>query len=560
MRSMPVRPLAPWFIVAVSCAVASAQSIEVVSVADDGTLADADSRAASLSDDGNLVAFASAATNLVASDGNGSTDVFVRDRAAGRTIRVSVSSSGGEGDADSRAPSLSADGRFVAFESDASDLVAGDDGLWSDVFVHDLATGATTRVSVSSGGMAGNRDSFAPRLSADGRFVVFASFASNLVAGDTNGAEDVFVHDRQTGTTIRASVATSGGEGDDGSFEPAISRDGRFVAFSSFATDLDANDGDDVSDVCVRDLVAGTTTLASVAGDGSKGDDESFGPSISDDGARVAFSSYASNLVAGDTAGTLDLFLRDLAAGTTGAGDVDSAGGFGANEISQSAAASLSGDARFVAFSAPDGTLVPKDSNHWDDELVHDFATPLTSRVNVAADGTQADGPSEGSQLSGDGRFVVFASSASTLVPGVGNGALQVYLRERRLDDAASSSYGAGWPGTHGIPTLSATSAPVINRATSLAIGNSLGKWTFGLLLLGVTQIQQPTSWGGELLVDPLVAAVIALPPAGAAFQGDVPPDESLVGAQLFGQVLEIDGGASRGISFTAGLELDLGY
>src|SRR5438132_985845 len=221
---------------------AGAQTTVRVSVASDGTEGNDVSLGSALSADGRFVAFDSAATDLVAGDTNGASDVFVHDRQTGTTERVSVASDGAQGnDSSSRgSPALSADGRFVAFDSDATNLVAGDTNGTTDVFVHDRQTGTTERVSVASGGgTQGNGKSggfFAfPALSADGRFVAFQSDATNLVAGDTNGTTDVFVHDRQTGTTERVSVASAGSQGNGSSAGPVLSADGRFVAFHDTA-------------------------------------------------------------------------------------------------------------------------------------------------------------------------------------------------------------------------------------------------------------------------------------------------------------------------------------
>src|SRR5437660_1328853 len=253
---------------------AGAQTTVRVSVASGGTEGDDASLGSALSADGRFVAFDSAATDLVAGDTNGASDVFVHDRQTGTTERVSVASDGTQANNVSSYPALSADGRFVAFQSDATNLVAGDTNGATDVFVHDRQTGATERVSVASGGgTQGNRNSggfFAfPALSADGRLVAFQSDATNLVARDTNGATDVFVHDRQTGTTERVSVASGGSQGNGFSAGPVLSADGRFVAFHSTATNLVAGDTNGATDVFVHDRQTGTTERVSVASGGT---------------------------------------------------------------------------------------------------------------------------------------------------------------------------------------------------------------------------------------------------------------------------------------------------
>jgi len=174
---------------------------------------------------------------------------------ARHTTRVSVDSSGIQGNDHSTNPALSSDGRYVAFRSDATNLVAGDTNGYYDVFVHDRQTGITTRVSVGSSGIQGNDSSFPPAISADGRYVAFRSDATNLVAGDTNGDYDVFVHDRQTGITTRVSVDSSGTESNSYSDDPALSSDGRYVAFKSWATNLVAGDTNERSDIFIRDTL-----------------------------------------------------------------------------------------------------------------------------------------------------------------------------------------------------------------------------------------------------------------------------------------------------------------
>src|SRR5205809_5350390 len=263
-------------------------------------------------------------------------DVFVHDRRAGTTERVSVASDGAEGNGSSGLlsfafpPALSADGRFVAFVSFATNLVAGDTNGATDVFVHDRQTDTTERVSVASGGTQSNDASLGSALSADGRFVAFQSDATNLVAGDTNGATDVFVYDRQTGMTERVSVASGGTQANNASSYPVLSADGRFVAFDSAATDLVAGDTNGASDVFVHDRQTGTTERVSVASGGAQGNGNSGGsfavPAPSAAGRFVAFQSAATNLVAGDTNGTTDLFGHDPPAAPTAPASVHPAG------------------------------------------------------------------------------------------------------------------------------------------------------------------------------------------------------------------------------------------
>lgn len=264
-----------------------------------------------ISDNGRFVAFHSFSTNLVKGDTNNTLDIFVRDRdpdgnglydqpRAGRTVRVSVSSAGEEGDDVSFDPAISGDGRSVAFISAANTLVPDDTNGESDVFVHDRETGTTMRVSVASDGTESNSFSQNAALNQNGRYVAFRSDADNLVPDDTNGEIDVFVHYRETGTTTRVSVNDAGEQGNGESFGPVLSADGRFLAFSSFAGNLVPDDTNGVADVFVRDLLLGTTTRVNVSSTGEQANGQSVDfIGISADGLVFTFGSAASNLVPG---------------------------------------------------------------------------------------------------------------------------------------------------------------------------------------------------------------------------------------------------------------------
>lgn len=298
-----------------------------VSVNSSGVPANSSSLLTALSFDGRFVAFSSFANNLVPNDNNASSfggqDVFVHDRSTGETTRVSVRSDGGEQNGFATNPSISADGRFVAFECSATNLVAGDTSSDYDVFVHDRLTGETIRASVSSAGEGGNSFSVGAALSANGRFVGFWSDSDNLVPNDTNGVghpalgADVFVRDLLTRETTRVSVNTAGEQGNFGSYEPDISADGRFVAFWSVANnlvfpDLNGPPPSIGGDIFIHDRRTGVTTIASVTTGGAQGEGlSSTDPAISDDGRFVAFDSEAVGLVPEDTNGTADLFLRE---------------------------------------------------------------------------------------------------------------------------------------------------------------------------------------------------------------------------------------------------------
>ncbi len=398
-----------------------------VSVSSTGEQANGDSAFPALSADGRFVGFESSASDLVPGDTNGFTDIFVHDRQTGETSRVNVSSTGEQANGNSSSRSISADGRFVAFESSASNLVPGDTNGYRDVFVHDRQTGETSRVSVSSTDQQGNDASRNPSVSADGRFVAFESSASNLVPGDTNGFRDIFVHDRQTGETSRVSVSSTGQQGNDASLAPSTSADGRFVAFESSASDLVPGDTNGYRDVFVHDRQTGETSLVSVSSTGEQGNGTSFEPSISADGRFVAFRSAASDLVPGDTNDKWDIFVHDRQTGQTSRVSVSSTGQQG---NSHSGSPTISADGRFVGFESSASNLVPGDTNGEPDIFVHDRQTGQTSRVSVSSTGQQGNNLSWLPSISADGRFVAFSSAASDLVPGDTNGTFDIFVHD----------------------------------------------------------------------------------------------------------------------------------
>ncbi|MEG4281337.1 calcium-binding protein [Microcoleus sp. MON1_C1] len=385
---------------------------------------------------------------------NFSQDIFVRDLSTNTTARVSVSGAGNQGNSNSRSPSISGNGRFVAFASDASNLVPGDTNAPNqDIFVRDLLTNTNTRVSVSSTGNQGNDNSGRPSISADGRFVAFGSGATNLVPGDTNNRNDIFVHDLSINTTTRISVSGAGNQGNSGSGTASISADGRFVAFSSEASNLVPGDTNNNEDIFVRDLLTNTTTRVSVDSAGN----QAFGPSresyISGDGRFVAFSSLASNLVPGDTNGNRDIFVRDLSTNTTTRVSVDSAGNPGNG---QSYAPSISSDGRFVAFSSI-SNLVPGDTNNRDDIFVRDLSTNTTTRVSVSGAGNQGNDGSFSPSISADGPRVVFSSGADNLVPGDTNNRSDIFVADIGNTPGVINTPSNNINGTNGNDNLTGT-------------------------------------------------------------------------------------------------------
>lgn len=401
------------------------RTVERISVSSAGTPGNDFSRRPFLGGDGRFVAFESSASNLVAGDGNHFLDVFVRDRQAGTTRRVSVSSAGAEGDGISFGAKMSGDGRFIVFESQASTLVAGDTNGFADIFVHDLQTGVTERASVGNGNVEARSASAYAYTSWDGRFVVFYSSADNLVAGDTNGVADIFVRDRQAGTTERVSVSSDGVQGDAVSFCPSISEDGRFVSFVSYAKNLVPGDTNGAPDIFVHDPQTGETRRVSVSTQGVGGNDASSDAKISGNGRFVAFFSEASNLVPGDTNRVGDLFVHDLQTGTTTRVSTRTGGAEG-DRVSYDAR--ISRDGRYVTFDSDATNLVEGDNNNATDIYVHDRQTGITSRASADRNGVGGNGASQANRISGDGRFVAFDSSATNLVPGDSNERIDVFI------------------------------------------------------------------------------------------------------------------------------------
>lgn len=390
------------------------------SVDSSGTQGSGSSAYSSISEDGRYVAFYSMASNLVPDDTNGVADTFVHDNVSGTTTRVSVDSSGTQANGGSYYwPSISADGRYVVFTCSATNLVSGDTNARSDVFVHDMVSGTTTRASVDSSGTQANEESVFQSISADGRYVAFFSRASNLVSGDINSTWDVFVRDRTGGTTVRASVDSSGTQGNGGSYYPRISENGRYVTFHSGATNLVADDTNGVYDIFVRDLVGNTTTLVSVNSSGTAGNHDSTWGSVSSDGRYVTFVSSATNFVSGDTNSGTDVFVRDTVGGTTTCVSTNASGTPGDGTSYDPC---MSTDGRYVAFVSFGTNVVPGDTNNTGDVFIRDMVGGTTTRASVDSSGTQGNGASYYPAISGDGQYVTFHSGATNFLPSDANG------------------------------------------------------------------------------------------------------------------------------------------
>jgi Tol biopolymer transport system component len=407
---------------------ALAQTTTLVSVSSTGEASDGTSLYAEMSADGRWIAFQSAATTLVAGDMNGVPDVFLRDTWMGTTTRVSLGDQGQEGDRDSLEPAISADGRFVAFFSYATNLVAGDTNNAPDIFVRDVQSNTLVRASVDSNGVQSNAGSRYASISGDGRYVAFESFASNLVSGDTNGVRDIFVHDLLTGITVRASTDTNGVEGNGESVDAALSPDGRYVAFESEASNLVPGDTNGVKDIFVKDLLTGAIVRVSVDSNGVQGNGISEDPLLSDQGRYVSFGSLATNLVASDTNNKEDIFVHDLVTGTTVRASVNTAGEE-ANWDCYDAV--ITPDGRYLTFFSVATNLVPNDTNGVEDIFLRDLVAGTTERASVGILGQQGNGSCHYAALSSNARYVAFDSTATNFVLNDGNGERDIFVRDR---------------------------------------------------------------------------------------------------------------------------------
>jgi len=393
------------------------------SVGSAGLQAASASSEASVSSDGRYIAFTSAANNLVPNDTNNYPDVFVHDRVNNVTTRVSVGTGGVQGTYGGYQPSISDNGRYVAFVSRSGFLATG-----IQVYLHDTWTTTTTLISSSSTGVAGNGASDVPVISGNGLFVAFNSTASNLVAGDTNARIDTFVKNLTTGATTRVSVTNAGAQSNTLALigdKPSISDDGRYVAFQSYATNLVAGDTNGAPDIFVRDTVGRTTKRVSVTNAGAQANGWSYSPAISGNGRYVAFASDATNLVAGDTNAVTDVFLRDTTGLTTTRMSVTNTGAQ-ANDRSSYPVVSSTGT--YVMFSSTATNLVSGDTNATSDVFVRNRTALTTTLISKSSAGALGNDYSTSNDMNGAGTAYVFSSDATNLVSGDTNVSSDVFL------------------------------------------------------------------------------------------------------------------------------------
>jgi Tol biopolymer transport system component len=429
--------LAIWVGAILAC-VAEAQSTERVSVDSFGVQANDGSQWPSISSDGRYVSFMTLANNLVPGD-TAWVDVFLHDRHSGETSNLNVGYLGDPGNGHSytggafgnaSSCSFSADNRYVVFVSQASNLVPADTNGVVDVFVRDLQAGVTTRVGVGAHAV----------ISADGRYVALSSLA-NLVPEDTNGTEDVFVYDRTTSETTRVSVTSSGLQTFQRSYMPAISADGRYVAFISEGQFLVPNDTNLTVDVFLHDRQTAITTRVSVDSSGAQGENGGYRPQISASGRYIVFTTGSPNLTPDGPLNSAHIVVHDRITGST---TLVSRAGDGTPANSSCDYASISPDGRFVAFASNGSNLVPGDTNSKTDAFVRDLWLETTVLASVASNGAQGNHESTPHGLSADGRYVVFDSRSSTLVPGDTGGFDDIFVRDLGPGPITSFCFGDG--------------------------------------------------------------------------------------------------------------------
>jgi len=506
-----------------------------VSVRSDGDQGNGTDWSAALSRDGRYVVFGSHSDDLVPGDTNGAADVFVHDRVTGETVLVSVNDAGVQGNDTSWFPAISADGRYVAYKSQATNLVAGDTNGFVDIFVYDRQAGQVKRVSISSTGVEANDYSGGVNITPDGRFVAFTSRASNLVPNDANYTSDAFVHDCLTATTTCVSVSSSGAEGPLGGGGSSISADGRFYTFSAQSRHLVSGDTNGDLDVFVRDRQLGTTTRVSVTTSGSQVLGDSYDSSISDDGRYIAFRSISADFVPLDTNGEEDVFLHDRQTGET---IRVSEGPLGIQANDWSFSPMVSADGGHVAYLSHADNLVPGDTNGVPDVFAYGIRSGTTSRVSVDRSGVEANDGSSSPFISADGRLVAFSSHATNLVPGDTNGRRDIFLHERALASATPRNAGMN-PDSYEVIDLAVLGDTYLGVIRATATTGHSRAWLFGFstpttlsLSGGQTLLVNVADPSGELLGQlpmPGHVAIYALP---------VPSDPMLSGFEIHSQAL----------------------
>lgn len=468
----------------------------------------------STSADGRYIAYSSKANNLVPSDLNTVEDVFVYDKVTSVTQRISVTTAGVEGDGASDYPQMSADGRYVVFESTSTNLVPGDTNNHSDVFIRDLQSNTTTLVSNAFGGGFADGDALSPFISPDGNKVAFSSLATNMIASDTNSVQDIFIKDLTSGITTRVSVSTGGTEVTGYSSNPVLSYDGRYVVFASVDDNIAPGDNNSGvghpgnRDTFWHDTQTGETRRVSVSTAGVGANQGAYDPAISWDGMIVAFESNATNLVAGDVNSEWDVYVRDMNNLTTEKVDLNDRGApmttFGYSYYDNY----MSYDGRYITFEAGDADAVTGFTATSYEILVRDRVASTTRIASMTSDCLPDGG--WGSGISADGQYVHFISWGTNLVTPDTNGiddnflvkvldALPVTISSlgpsNKVDGSSSTdssptlSFNFSFPAKYQIQIddTSDFSSPVVDytsewglwNAISFVVGQSVGNGTY---------------------------------------------------------------------------------
>ena len=398
-------------------AAAACGDIRLVSVTPDGVAGNGSSGFPSVSAAGDVVAFASVATDLSALDNDRNYDVYVKNLITGGVVLASASSTGAKADVGGEFPASSGSGRYVAFQSQSTNLAAADRNRRSDIYVKDLLSGRVALASANAAGRTGNGSSTQPSLSADGSAVAFVSTSTNLDPADPDPVADVYVKNLRTGQVRIASISSDGHPGNGSSANPSLSGDGLRVAFDSAATDLHPADTDELTDVYVADLQSGLLYLASTSGSGVKGNGASLSPALSGEGSTVAFTSLATDLDPADDDPGADVYVKAV---DTGNLRLASRSRLGGSSNGDSTAAALSADGMVVAFQSAATNLDPADRNRLTDVYAADLRSGELRVVSTSDDGELGNAGSGNPALTADGRHAAFDSAATNFDPADG--------------------------------------------------------------------------------------------------------------------------------------------
>jgi len=393
-----------------------------------------------LSEDGRYVVFDSNANNLVANDTNNKKDVFLRDRKNNTIERISVSSSGVQGNGDSKDASVSADGRYVTFLSYATNLVVNDTNAKGDIFLHDRQTGITTRVSKKRDGSQNTGQCFSPSINTTGTHIVFDA-EDMLDSSDTNGKKDIYMYTISSGEIKLISVASDGTVGDGVSVTGSVSADGKFVAFSSYANNFSTATGAvNLPQIFLKNIQDNTMQCISLAPDGSEGNDRSTTASISADAKYIVFQSYATNLLNSNDAngGKVDIFLYDLEKAKMELISKSSSGQQANDTSYLSYGLSISKNGRYITFRSGATNLVADDTNGVYDAFLHDRKSGSTIRLSINNNNEEGNLLSYAPSISPSGNYATFLSQSSNLVPGDNNNKSDVFGNENTLYKAKS--------------------------------------------------------------------------------------------------------------------------